>query len=127
MLIMNDDVRTTLDALRAQGVRLSLDDFGTGYSSLGYLKQLPFHMLKIDKSFVQRIPAQDSDWQIVSTILALAKGFGMETIAEGIETREQFDFLSRHGCEFGQGYLMSRPLAVEAIATLLKSPQRSAS
>lgn len=121
MLIMNDDVRATLDALQAQGVRLSLDDFGTGYSSLGYLKQLPFHTLKIDKSFVQRIPAQDADLQIVTTILALAKGFGMETIAEGIETQEQFDFLSRHGCEFGQGYLMSRPLAAEAIATLLKS------
>ncbi|MEW6591592.1 MAG: bifunctional diguanylate cyclase/phosphodiesterase, partial [Pseudomonadota bacterium] len=125
MLIMNDDVRATLDALRERGVQLSLDDFGTGYSSLSYLKQLPFHALKIDKSFVQRIPGKHGDTQIVTTILALAKGMGMEAIAEGIETEEQFDFLSRHGCEFGQGYLMSRPVDAAALAAMLDRPARA--
>ena len=122
MLIMNDDVRATLDILREMGVQLSLDDFGTGYSSLSYLKQLPFHALKIDKSFVQRIPGQQGDIQLVTTILALAKGMGMETIAEGIETQAQFDFLSRHGCEFGQGYLMSRPVAADMLGGMLDRP-----
>lgn len=125
MLIMNEDVRATLDVLRELGVQLSLDDFGTGYSSLSYLKQLPFHALKIDKSFVQRIPGQNGDIQIVTTILALAKGMGMEAIAEGIETQEQFDFLSRHGCGFGQGYLMSRPVAADAIERMLDRPLRA--
>ena len=119
MLIMNDEVRSALDSLRSMGVRLSLDDFGTGYSSLGYLKQLPFHALKVDQSFVRRIPGEAGDTQIVTTILALAKGLEMQVIAEGIETREQYDFLRDHGCEFGQGYLMSRPQPADRLAELL--------
>ena len=119
MLIMNDEVRSSLDSLRSMGVRLSLDDFGTGYSSLSYLKKLPFHALKIDRSFVSRIPGQAGDTQIVTTILALAKGFDLQVIAEGIETQEQYDFLRDHGCEFGQGYLMSRPLIVDNLAAML--------
>lgn len=123
MLIMNDDVRATLDALGEMGVHLSLDDFGTGYSSLSYLKQLPFRAIKIDQSFVRRLPGESDDTQIVTTILALAKGLGMEAIAEGIETQAQFEFLHRHGCAFGQGYLMSRPLAADALAPLLGGRQ----
>ncbi|MHB1144617.1 MAG: EAL domain-containing protein [Thiobacillus sp.] len=119
MLIMNDDVRSCLDTLRGMGVRLSLDDFGTGYSSLSYLKELPFHSLKIDQSFVSKIPGQPGDTQIVTTILALAKGFGLEVIAEGIETQAQYDFLREHGCEFGQGYLMSRPQPADKLAAML--------
>jgi diguanylate cyclase (GGDEF)-like protein len=119
MLIMNDDVRGSLDTLRSMGVRLSLDDFGTGYSSLSYLKQLPFHALKIDQSFVARLPGQKGDAQVVTAILALAKGLGMEAIAEGIETREQYDFLRDHGCEFGQGYLISRPQPAAKLAATL--------
>ncbi len=122
MLIMNDEVRSSLDSLRRMGVRLSLDDFGTGYSSLSYLKQLPFHALKIDQSFVRRIPGQPGDTQIVTTILALAKGLDMQVIAEGIETREQYDFLRDHGCEFGQGYLMDRPQPADRLADLLGQP-----
>lgn len=119
MLIMNDEVRSSLDSLRGMGVRLSLDDFGTGYSSLSYLKELPFHTLKIDQSFVGKIPGQAGDRQIVTTILALAKGFELQVIAEGIETQEQYDFLRDHGCEFGQGYLMSRPQPAEKLAAML--------
>ena len=119
MLIMNDEVRSSLDSLRAMGVRLSLDDFGTGYSSLSYLKQLPFHRLKIDQSFVSKLPGQKGDTQIVTTILALAKGFELEVIAEGIETLAQYDFLHDHGCQFGQGYLMSRPQAAAQLSAML--------
>jgi len=121
MLIMNDEVRSSLDSLRAMGVRLSLDDFGTGYSSLSYLKQLPFHRLKIDQSFVSKLPGQKGDTQIVTTILALAKGFELEVIAEGIETRAQYDFLREHGCQFGQGYLMSRPQAADQLSAMLET------
>ncbi len=119
MLIMNDEVRGCLDTLRGMGVRLSLDDFGTGYSSLGYLKELPFHTLKIDQSFVRKIPGQPGDTQIVTTVLALAKGLELEVVAEGIETQAQYDFLREHGCEFGQGYLMSRPQPADALAAML--------
>ncbi len=122
MLIMNDEVRSSLDALRGMGVRLSLDDFGTGYSSLSYLKELPFHTLKIDQSFVSKIPGQPGDSQIITTILALAKGFDLEAIAEGIETQAQYDFLRGHGCEFGQGYLMSRPQPADALEAMLGRP-----
>lgn len=125
MLIMNDDVRTTLDTLRAMGVRLSLDDFGTGYSSLNYLKQLPFHTLKIDQSFVSKIPGQPDDTQIITAILGLAKGLGLQVVAEGIETRAQFQFLREHGCEFGQGYLMSRPVPAEEMIAMLEAPARA--
>ncbi|MHB1216029.1 MAG: putative bifunctional diguanylate cyclase/phosphodiesterase [Thiobacillus sp.] len=119
MLIMNDDVRGSLDRLREMGVRLSLDDFGTGYSSLSYLKQLPFHTLKIDRSFVSKIPGQAGDTQIVTTILALANGLELQVIAEGIETQEQYDFLRGQGCQFGQGYLMCRPQAADSLVAML--------
>ncbi|MBU1396518.1 MAG: EAL domain-containing protein, partial [Gammaproteobacteria bacterium] len=121
MLIMNDEVRSSLETLRGMGVRLSLDDFGTGYSSLSYLKELPFHSLKIDRSFVSKLPER-GDIQIVTTILALAKGFELRVIAEGIETQEQYDFLRDHGCEFGQGYLMGRPQPADALAPMLGRP-----
>lgn len=119
MLIVTDGVRGSLDSLRSMGVRLLLDDFGTGYSSLSYLKQLPFHSLKIDRSFISRIPGQVGDTQIVSAILALARGLDLECVAEGIETREQYDFLCAHGCEFGQGFLMSPPQTAEDFAAML--------
>ena len=119
MLIVTDGVRTCLDSLRSMGVRLSLDDFGTGYSSLSYLKQLPFHALKIDQSFVSRIPDHAADTQIVSAILALARGLDLQCVAEGIETRDQYDFLRARGCEFGQGFLMSPPQTAEDFAAML--------
>jgi diguanylate cyclase (GGDEF)-like protein len=120
MLIMNDEVRACLDSLRSMGVRLSLDDFGTGYSSLSYLQQLQFHALKIDQSFVSKISGQAGDTQIVTTILALAKGLELEVVAEGIETQAQYDFLREHGCEFGQGYLISRPQPAEDFSARLE-------
>jgi len=119
MLIMNDDVRSTLMALRDMGVRLTIDDFGTGYSSLSYLKQLPFNYLKIDRSFVMNIPDNRSETQIATTILLMAQGLGLQVVAEGIETEAQNAFLRVRGCEYGQGYLFGQPQPAERISALL--------
>lgn len=122
MLVLSDDVRATLTALRDMGVRLVIDDFGTGYSSLSYLRELRFHLLKIDRSFVVNIPDSPSDAQIATTILLMAQGLHLQTVAEGIETEQQYDFLHRHGCEYGQGYFISRPQAADKISMLLERP-----
>lgn len=119
MLIMSDDVRATLMALRDMGVRLTIDDFGTGYSSLSYLKQLPFNYLKIDRSFVMNIPDNRSETQIASTILLMAQGLGLQVVAEGIETEPQYAFLRVRGCEYGQGFLFSQPQSAEQISAML--------
>ncbi len=96
------------------GLTLALDDFGTGYSSLSYLKRLPIGRLKIDRSFVDGLPDNPEDVAITSATLSLARDLGMDVVAEGVETDEQRRFLRDRGCEAMQGYLFSRPLAVDA-------------
>lgn len=104
--------------LRSLGVQLSIDDFGTGYSSLSYLHRFPLNYLKIDRSFVMRLTTEN-DNAIVRTISTLARNLGMEVIAEGIETEEQHQQLKMLGCEYGQGYLFSRPVDNEGVLNLL--------
>jgi diguanylate cyclase (GGDEF)-like protein/PAS domain S-box-containing protein len=95
--------------LAGLGIRLSLDDFGTGYSSLSYLKRLPFSELKIDQSFVSDLPDDVNDAQMVKTIITLARQLGLTVVAEGVETRAQWDFLADAGCQHYQGYHIGRP------------------
>ncbi|MFG6665781.1 EAL domain-containing protein [Halomonas sp. HNIBRBA4712] len=106
------EVRDTMLRLKARGVRFSLDDFGTGYSSLSYLAQLPLDQLKIDQSFVQQVPESCANAAIVSTTIALARSLSLDVIAEGVESRTQYDWLSANGCRAYQGYLFGRPMPV---------------
>jgi len=108
--------------LRALGVQVYIDDFGTGYSSLGYLQTLPIDSLKIDQTFISRIGTNGSGSDIVRTILTLAHSLRMKVIAEGVETDEQLTELRSLECEFGQGYLFSKPIdSKKASALLAKS------
>ena len=109
--------------LRSLGVQLSIDDFGTGYSSLSYLHRFPLNYLKIDRSFVTRLTTEN-DNAIVRTISTLARNLGMEVIAEGIETEEQYQQLKMLGCEFGQGFLFSRPVNSKSVIHLLAQDAR---
>jgi EAL domain-containing protein (putative c-di-GMP-specific phosphodiesterase class I) len=113
-----DAAALMIKQLRAIGVQLSIDDFGTGYSSLSYLHRFPLNYLKIDRSFVMRLTT-DNDNAIVRTISTLARNLGMEVIAEGIETEEQYQQLRMLGCEYGQGYLFSEPVSTEGVLHLL--------
>jgi EAL domain-containing protein (putative c-di-GMP-specific phosphodiesterase class I) len=115
---------SVLGSLRRLGVSLLMDDFGTGYSSLNHLHSFPFDVLKIDRSFVGRITESEQSLQIVRTIIELARVLGMDVVAEGIETVEQYQVLLKLGCRFGQGFLFARPMAPEAVAELLALPDR---
>jgi diguanylate cyclase (GGDEF)-like protein/PAS domain S-box-containing protein len=108
-----------LHVLRANGFSISLDDFGTGNSSLNYLTKLPLTQLKIDKSFVDELPASHRDAMVAQTIIAMGRGLGLDVIAEGVETAAQRDFLVAQGCHSFQGYLFGRPLPVRDFEALV--------
>jgi diguanylate cyclase (GGDEF)-like protein/PAS domain S-box-containing protein len=112
--------REQLRVLADQGFRIAIDDFGTGYSSLELLRSLPVHRLKIDRTFVQGVATSPEDRTIVTTIITLAHGLGMDCIAEGVETEEQRLILSELGCDYYQGYLYGRPLEIDDFACLLR-------
>jgi EAL domain-containing protein (putative c-di-GMP-specific phosphodiesterase class I) len=109
-----------MDDLRHRGIRMSIDDFGTGYSSLSYLKRFQVYKLKIDQSFIRNITEDQEDRAIVSAIISLASGLGMQTIAEGVETEGQLAFLREKGCNEVQGYHFSRPLPAEQFEAFVR-------
>jgi diguanylate cyclase (GGDEF)-like protein len=121
--VMSDPTRVlgVLKALREMGVELALDDFGTGYSSLAYLKRLPVHELKIDKSFVMNMAGDESDAVIVQSTIGLARNLRLRVVAEGVEDKESWDELAALGCDLAQGYYLSRPApAAELTPWLLR-------
>jgi EAL domain-containing protein (putative c-di-GMP-specific phosphodiesterase class I)/GGDEF domain-containing protein len=122
-----DDIELAIDVmsrLREHAVTFSIDDFGTGFSSLSYLGKMPLSVLKIDRSFIQNIPASQKDMMIANSVIALGHGLGLTVVAEGAENFEQVDFLSRHGCDEVQGFAFCKPLPAVALERLLlKNPR----
>ncbi|MHA3735208.1 putative bifunctional diguanylate cyclase/phosphodiesterase [Pseudomonas sp. Eth.TT006] len=114
------DTLVLLRQIRALGVSLSIDDFGTGYSSLAYLKRLPLNTLKIDRSFILDIPTATADMEIVQAIIVMAHTLHLQVVTEGVESLEQYEFLERSGCDFIQGYLLSRPVPLEELRPVLE-------
>ncbi len=119
----NDDVIQRLLILNGYGYKISLDDFGTGYSSLSYLKDIPIDTLKIDKSFVDSMIVDDATQIITSSVIEMVKKLGFETIAEGVETKEQFEYLEAVKCDNIQGFLLGRPMYDSKIIEILQNRQ----
>lgn len=114
-----DDATETLNALKTMGVTVSVDDFGTGYSSLSHLKRFPVDTLKIDRSFVMDLPGNIDDAAITKAILSIGKSLNLSVVAEGVEDEAQLAFLREHGCDFVQGYFLSKPLPPDDLAAWL--------
>lgn len=122
VLMQNIDATvTSLNRLKALGVRLAIDDFGTGYSSLSYLQRFPIDVLKIDQSFIRGLSSDSNAAALVSAIISLGRSLKLTIIAEGVETLEQLNFLEAHQCEEGQGYYFSKPVAPDAFVQYLES------
>ncbi|HUJ35961.1 MAG TPA: bifunctional diguanylate cyclase/phosphodiesterase, partial [Solirubrobacteraceae bacterium] len=119
-----DGLTEVLNALKALGVRLVLDDFGTGYSSLSYLTRLPLDVLKVDRSFVDGLGNEPRDTAITETIIAMSRALSMDVVAEGVETAEQVDELSRLGCTLAQGFHFSRAVPALEITAALRDGRR---
>lgn len=113
------EVKEKLTMLRDYGIRISLDDFGTGFSSLAYLNGLPIDTLKIDKSFVDRVNTDESTRIITESIVSMVSRLGYESVAEGVETKEQLDYMQKIGCNVIQGYLLGKPMPPEEMEQLL--------
>jgi EAL domain-containing protein (putative c-di-GMP-specific phosphodiesterase class I) len=122
LLVDNESTLETLHKLRDLGVRISMDDFGTGYSSLSYLRSFPFDKIKIDRSFVHDLANADSK-AIIRAVTGLGSSLGIKTTAEGVETREELDYLKREGCTEAQGFFFSKPRPARDIIQML-SKQR---
>jgi EAL domain-containing protein (putative c-di-GMP-specific phosphodiesterase class I) len=120
-VLMDDDenVLAILRRLKSLGARLAIDDFGTGYSSLSYLHRFPVDMLKIDRSFVERLSHASDNAELARTIVRLGQSLQLVTVAEGVEDSAQFLALRRMGCDVGQGYYFGKPMASEEISRLL--------
>src|ERR1700744_3670179 len=124
--VMSDQSRALhiLRKLKAMGISVAMDDFGTGYSSLATLHAFPFDKIKLDQTFVKRLPHDTAAAAIVRTVLALGESLRMPVLAEGIETEAQWDFLAHAGCAKGQGYLFARPVAVTQLPVVIEAAAR---
>jgi EAL domain-containing protein (putative c-di-GMP-specific phosphodiesterase class I) len=114
-----DSIIRKLKELASHGIKVAIDDFGTGYSSLSYLHKLPIHTLKIDRTFLKESRINKGDNTIINTIVAMAKGLGLNVIAEGVETQSQLDYLRQIECLEAQGFLFGKPLPADVISQLL--------
>ncbi|WMW81489.1 EAL domain-containing protein [Undibacterium cyanobacteriorum] len=120
LMVEADHLGGVFDAIKQLGVSISLDDFGTGFSSLSYLQRFPIDNLKIDRSFIREIPANQDSVVLTKAIIAMSNALGMSVTAEGVESLEQMDFLKEAGCQEMQGFYFSKPLSVEAFEALLQ-------
>lgn len=112
----------TMRQIKEMGVSIAIDDFGTGYSSLSYLKRFPIDVLKVDRSFVMDIPNDLNDMEITAAVIAMAHKLSLKVVAEGIETKEQIDFLRQNRCEYGQGFMIARPMPSQDLETYIREP-----
>ncbi len=115
-----------LNAIRSHGIKIALDDFGTGYSSLSYILQFPLDKIKIDRAFVKDLPYSTDSLAVINAVTALARGFDMQVIAEGMETEEQAEILRLAGCHIGQGYYFGKPMTCKNFISELKIPSMDA-
>lgn len=125
-MLMQDveDTLKTLAAIKQMGLSIAIDDFGTGYSSLNYLKRFPIDTLKVDRSFIKDLTKDDDDKTVVVSIIGLAHNMKLEVVAEGVESKEELEFLKAHACDTIQGYYFSKPLPWHDFAALLKERQK---
>ncbi len=128
-LLMDDfgSAQNVLNTLKEYGVKIAIDDFGTGYSSLSYLIKFPIDIIKIDSSFVDAIGHNTASDTLIETILLMARRLHIEVVAEGIETQMQLDFLCRHGCDFGQGHLIGKPMPPDLFKSFIESKRTTKS
>jgi len=120
LLLAADSTMAMLNRIRAMGISLSVDDFGTGYSNLNYLRRIPLHALKIDKSFVQEIGSNVDDAAIVRAVIGMGRSLHLRVVAEGVETLQQLAFLRALDCDEAQGFLFGQPMPAEQFADQLE-------
>lgn len=120
MLRNPERAQEILQRLDRRGIRLSIDDYGTGFSSLAYLKQMPVHQIKIDRSFVMDMMEDENDAVIVRSTIDLAHNLGLEVVAEGVETADIWDILNILDCDIAQGYHIARPMAADRFIDWLR-------
>jgi diguanylate cyclase (GGDEF)-like protein len=120
-VLADSEVEERLRAIAALGVKLALDDFGTGYSSLNYLRRYPVHTVKLDRSFLDEVPQNDSAGALVESVITMAHTLGKRVTAEGVESGAQLEFLRTRGCESAQGFYLARPMSAAALTEILES------